>query len=71
MDLKIPRRERRRVPLLCDQEKICWVMGYRLDDRVKITPQTRHMLIIEKTDLSRHPSETRITNYELPKWNSQ
>lgn len=71
VDLKIPRRERHRVTLLCDQEKICWVMDYRLDNRVKITPQTRRLLVIKKTDLSRHPSETRITNYELPKWNSQ
>lgn len=47
-DLKIPRRDRGRVLLLCDQEKICWVVGYRLDDRVKVTPQTEHLLIIEK-----------------------
>ena len=51
VDLKIPRRERSRVPLLCDQEKICWVVGYRLDDRVKLTPQTRRPLVISKTDL--------------------
>jgi tRNA(Ile)-lysidine synthase len=49
VDVKVPLRERRRVLLLCDQEKICWVMDYRLDDRVKLTPQTRRMLTIEKT----------------------
>jgi tRNA(Ile)-lysidine synthase len=49
VDLKIPRRERRHVMLLCDQEKICWVMGYRLDERVKVIPQTRQMLTIEKS----------------------
>jgi tRNA(Ile)-lysidine synthase len=48
VDSKIPRRERSCIPLLCDQEKICWVMSYRLDDRVKVTPQTEHILIIEK-----------------------
>lgn len=50
-DLKIPRRERHRIPLLCDREKICWVVGYRLDDRVKITPQTRRLLVIERSGI--------------------
>ena len=49
VDLKIPRTERSRVLLLCDQEKICWVVGYRLDDRVKVSPQTKHLLTIEKS----------------------
>ncbi len=57
VDLKIPRRARGRVPLLCDQEKICWVVNYRLDDRVKLAPQTRRVLIISKTDLDWRPSE--------------
>jgi tRNA(Ile)-lysidine synthase len=48
VDLKIPRKDRGRVMLLCDQEKICWVMGYRLDDRVKVTPQTEQLLVVEK-----------------------
>lgn len=43
-DAKVPRRLRARVPLLCDREKICWVVGYRLDDRVKVTDRTRTML---------------------------
>jgi tRNA(Ile)-lysidine synthase len=51
VDSKIPGRLRRRVPLLCDQEKICWVVGCRLDDRVKVTPQTKRILVIEKFDL--------------------
>ncbi|ROQ90734.1 tRNA lysidine(34) synthetase TilS [Desulfosoma caldarium] len=43
-DAKVPRRLRARVPLLCDQEKICWVVGYRLDDRVKVTHHTQRIL---------------------------
>jgi tRNA(Ile)-lysidine synthase len=50
VDSRVPRRERNRVPLLCDQEKICWVVGHRLDDRVKVTPQTKQILIIDKRD---------------------
>ena len=49
VDVKVPLGERRRVLLLCDQEKICWVLDYRLDDRVKVTPQTRQILTIEKS----------------------
>lgn len=43
-DAKVPRRVRGRVPLVCDQKKICWVVGYRLDDRVKVTADTRRVL---------------------------
>jgi tRNA(Ile)-lysidine synthase len=46
-DAKIPKEQRCRIPLLCDQEKICWVTGCRLDDRVKITAQTQRVLIVE------------------------
>jgi tRNA(Ile)-lysidine synthase len=49
VDCKIPRSERGRALLLCDQEKICWVVGYRLDDRVKVTPQTKRILKIERS----------------------
>lgn len=46
-DSKISRTERARVPLLCDQEKICAVLGRRMDDRVKITPETKRLLVVE------------------------
>lgn len=45
-DSKVPRSERGTVPLLCDQEKICWVVGYRLDDRVKTTAGTKRLLLV-------------------------
>ena len=44
-DCKIPRAERSKVVLLCDAEKICWVVGYRLDERVRVTRTTRQLLI--------------------------
>jgi tRNA(Ile)-lysidine synthase len=44
---RVPREERHRIPLLCDQEKICWVVGQRLDDRVKITATTRRVLVAQ------------------------
>ena len=45
-DCKIPRAERQKVPLLCDGEKICWVAGMRLDDRVKVNVHTRQILMV-------------------------
>jgi len=46
-DCKIPREERRMVPLLCDSEKICWVAGMRMDDRVKVDAGTRQVLVVK------------------------
>ena len=51
-DAKVPREERSRIPLVCDSEKICWVMGYRLDDRVKVTSLTRSVLVVERHIIS-------------------
>lgn len=45
-DAKIAVFERNRIPLLCDREKICWVAGYRLDERVKLSPGTRRVLVV-------------------------
>lgn len=43
-DSKIPRASRWKIPILCDTEKICWIAGHRLDDRVKTGPGTRQVL---------------------------
>ena len=53
MDAKIPRNERCSVPILCSQERIIWVVGQRLDDRVKITEKTKRLLrlrYLERTE---------------------
>jgi tRNA(Ile)-lysidine synthase len=44
IDAKIPRSQRRRVPILCSGEQIIWVVGLRLDDRVKVTANTSRLL---------------------------
>ena len=43
---KIPLVKRNKIPLLVDQEKILWIMGWRTDDRVKITEATRKVLMV-------------------------
>ncbi|MBI2287649.1 MAG: tRNA lysidine(34) synthetase TilS [Chloroflexi bacterium] len=47
VDAKIPRAWRQRVPIICSPEQILWVVGWRIDDRVKVTENTRHVLRLE------------------------
>ena len=49
IDVKIPRRWRERVPIVCSPEQIVWVVGYRIDDRVKVTEETRQVLRLRFT----------------------
>jgi tRNA(Ile)-lysidine synthase len=44
IDLKIPRAERLRIPLVISGDAICWVAGWRLDERFKIRPETKKTL---------------------------
>ncbi len=44
VDEKVPRALRGRVPLLVSPRGIVWVVGYRLDERFAIRPQTRRVL---------------------------
>jgi len=46
-DTKVPRSRRGQIPLLCDRKGICWLMGYRLDERVRVTAETRRILVVE------------------------
>ncbi len=47
IDLKIPQDWRKRVPLVCCDEQVVWVAGYRIDDRYKVTADTKRVLKIE------------------------
>jgi len=47
IDAKVSRSMRRLVPVLCDAQRILWVVGHRIDDRVRVTAQTRRLLRIE------------------------
>ncbi|MEA2103169.1 MAG: tRNA lysidine(34) synthetase TilS [Candidatus Cloacimonadota bacterium] len=47
IDLKIPRYERDKKIIIADQNKIIWVCGYQIDDRVKVTPATKQILVMK------------------------
>ena len=51
VDAKIPRSWRSLVPLLCSPEQILWVVGWRIDDRAKVTKATKRILNVKFTRL--------------------
>jgi len=44
IDEKIPRILRNRTPILVSGDEILWVVGYRISDKIKITPSTKRKL---------------------------
>ncbi len=51
IDEKIPKSLRKKVLIVADSEKICWVVGLRLDDRVKVTDRTKSVIHIKMAKL--------------------
>ncbi len=52
IDLKIPRREREKIPLLTSPEGIMWVAGYRCDERFRVTPDTEKILEVRAVKIA-------------------
>lgn len=44
---KIPRIERSKIPLLISGDRIAWIVGHRIDERFKITPETKEVLRVK------------------------
>ncbi|MEI9476762.1 MAG: tRNA lysidine(34) synthetase TilS [Deltaproteobacteria bacterium] len=47
IDHKLPRFERPNIPLLVSGESIAWVVGYRIDERFRITERTQRILKVQ------------------------
>ena len=47
IDAKIPRTWRQRVPIVCSSEHVLWLVGWRIDDRAKVTENTEQVLRLE------------------------
>ena len=47
VDEKVPRDERDRVPLIISGDDIIWVVGYRGDERFKVSEGTKKILRFE------------------------
>jgi len=48
IDRKVPADERGHIPLVLSGDRIAWVVGHQIDDRFKMTPATRRVLVLEK-----------------------
>jgi tRNA(Ile)-lysidine synthase len=47
LDARIPRVWRERVPLFCTPQQVIWIAGWRIDERVKVTRDTRQVLCLK------------------------
>ena len=47
IDAKIPRSWRQRVPIVCSPHHILWVVGWRIDNRAKVTEKTTKILCLK------------------------
>jgi tRNA(Ile)-lysidine synthase len=47
VDRKLPRKERRSIPLLVDRESVLWIAGLLMSERVRVTDRTGRVLKIE------------------------
>ncbi len=52
IDLKIPRRDREKIPVLASPEGIMWIAGHRVDERFRVTPETKKILEVGVEGLS-------------------
>lgn len=46
IDLKIPRENRNNIPILCFDDKISWIVGYKTSQLFKVTKDTKKILKI-------------------------
>jgi tRNA(Ile)-lysidine synthase len=47
IDARIPHAWRQRVPIVCSPSQILWIVGWRIDERVKVTDATRRVLSLK------------------------
>ena len=47
IDARIPHAWRQRIPIVCSPAQILWVVGWRIDERVKVTDTTQRVLCLE------------------------
>ncbi len=52
-DCKVPKMQRDMLPIIEDSEKIVWIGGLRIDDRCKITENTRNVLLLKLEKVNR------------------
>ncbi len=54
IDAKIPHAWRRRIPVVGSPRQILWVVGWRIDERAKVTDTTKQILCLELDRIMEH-----------------
>lgn len=49
IDLKIPVEKRDKIPVLCFDDEVAWIVGYKVSEKFKITKETQNILKITFT----------------------
>lgn len=49
IDARIPVTWRHSIPIVCSPQQIIWVVGWRIDERVKVTGETKQVLCLKFT----------------------
>ena len=47
IDLKVPKEERDNIPLICFDDEIAWISGYRISENYKVDKSTKNILEIK------------------------
>jgi len=47
IDAKIPHAWRQQIPIVCSPQQILWVVGWRIDERVKVSDTTKQILCLK------------------------
>ncbi len=63
IDAKIPRAWRQGVPIVSSPKHILWVVGWRIDDRAKVTENTKQVLCLEFQKVADSPTEAPKVRY--------
>lgn len=54
IDMKIPRENREQIPLLCFDDEISWIIGYRTSEKYKVHDETKKILKVTIERQERH-----------------
>ena len=52
IDLKVSKLLKKEIPIVCCEDRIIWVAGYRIDDAYKVTPSTTRVLRLKLEKLN-------------------
>jgi tRNA(Ile)-lysidine synthase len=67
IDEKVPKFDRDRIPLVTDGDRIAWVCGWRIDERFRVSDNSKNILMlkVERKSRIKHRSASRYGKEEI------